>query len=391
VINKVDETMEFIRSSLDSLSSPIVLLASGDPLFFGIGRRAVSEFGHERVEILPDLSSIQMAFARLGEPWDNALLMSLHGGPDPEKRRRLPYELGDIPALLEQYGKIAVLTDKENNPSAIAAFLHASPITCQSSPAMHVCERLGYPEEKITSGTPEEIAGLSFAEPNVVIIMHETASSASFPLVGNLSGEVDKKDCGQAAMTSEITFGLKEDEISHSRGLITKDEVRAVSIHKLRLPRKGIFWDIGAGSGSVSVESARLFPLLKVYAVEKNEEQTANIGKNIDRFRLSNVAVISGMAPDILKDLPPPDRVFIGGSRGRLSGIIGCIAERMLKGVIVLNATTLETLNEATLLLEKYGLDPEVSQVSVSRSKIVGGQRHMAALNPIFIITGEKK
>jgi precorrin-6Y C5,15-methyltransferase (decarboxylating) len=192
-------------------------------------------------------------------------------------------------------------------------------------------------------------------------------------------------------MTSEITFGLKEDEISHSRGLITKDEVRAVSIHKLRLPRKGIFWDIGAGSGSVSVESARLFPLLKVYAVEKNEEQTANIGKNIDRFRLSNVAVISGMAPDILKDLPPPDRVFIGGSSGRLSGIIGCIAERMLKGVIVLNATTLETLNEATLLLEKYGLDPEVSQVSVSRSKIVGGQRHMAALNPIFIITGEKK
>jgi precorrin-6Y C5,15-methyltransferase (decarboxylating) len=242
---------------------------------------------------------------------------------------------------------------------------------------MHVCERLGYPEEKITSGTPEEIAGMPFGEPNVVIIMSNASSVMSNVLKENTH--------------HDFSFGLTEGEISHSRGLITKDEVRAVSIHKLRLPRKGIFWDIGAGSGSVSVESARLFPLLKVYAVEKNEEQTANIGKNIDRFRLSNVAVISGMAPDILKDLPPPDRVFIGGSSGRLSGIIGCIAARMLKGVIVLNATTLETLNEATLLLEKYGLDPEVSQVSVSRSKTVGGQRHMAALNPIFIITGEKK
>ena len=126
VINNVDETIKFIHSSLVTRhSSLITLLASGDPLFFGIGRRAVREFGKDIVKILPDLSSIQMAFAKIREPWDDAFLMSLHGGPDPEKRRRLPYEITDIPSLLQRYHKIAILTDKENNPAKIARFLNS--------------------------------------------------------------------------------------------------------------------------------------------------------------------------------------------------------------------------------------------------------------------------
>ncbi|MDP3260400.1 MAG: precorrin-6y C5,15-methyltransferase (decarboxylating) subunit CbiE [Thermodesulfovibrionales bacterium] len=133
VINNVDETINFIRTHIKDTppNSPlnkgghggVVLLASGDPTFFGIGRRAVREFGKDAVEIFPDLSSIQIAFSRIKESWDDAFLMSLHGGPDPEKRRRLPYELDDIPYLLQRHNKILILTDKENNPVVIAKHL----------------------------------------------------------------------------------------------------------------------------------------------------------------------------------------------------------------------------------------------------------------------------
>ena len=435
VINNVDETINFIKiqivfppthpspsrgegkggggslsSGFCALGSDIVLLASGDPLFFGIGRRAVKEFGKDMVEILPDLSSIQVAFARIKEAWDDAFLMSLHGGPDPGKRRRLLYEISDVPALLQRHNKIAILTDKENNPSTIAnviarsetphlslrgtesrSNLSSEPLARNDNIRIFVCERLGYPDEKITEGTPEEIAGLSFLDPNVVIIIRGNSLS-SFPLAGNPSelSESVKKDCGQAAMTDKIKFGLSETEIIHSRGLITKDEVRAVTIHKLRLPQKGVFWDIGAGSGSISVEAARLYPGLKVFAVEKDDEQICNIKENKIRFDANNIEIIKGNAPEALTNLPSPQRVFIGGSGGKLKEIIDLIAKTQAS-IAVINAATIETLNEAVQNLEKSGFAVEVSEVFVSRSKAITGKRHMNALNPVFIIIGEKQ
>ncbi len=429
VINKVDETINFIKTQIvfppthpspsrgegkgegESLSSgfcalgsDIVLLASGDPMFFGIGRRAVKEFGKDMVEILPDLSSIQVAFARIKESWDDAFLMSLHGGPDPAKRRRLPYELDDIPYLLQKHLKIAILTDKENNPAEIAKeFLRLSAISYQlSAIKMYVCEKLGYPDEEITEGTPEEIAGMEFSEPNVVVIRGNSLSS--FPLEASLSGESIrlvgnpselsesvKKDCGQAAMTDKIKFGLSETEIIHSRGLITKDEVRAVTIHKLRLPQRGVLWDIGAGSGSVSIEAARLYPEIKVFAIEKDEEQIKNIKDNRIKFDATNIEIIKGQAPDVLINLTAPDRVFIGGSGGTIKDIIEFVSSKISSGIVVINAITIETLNEAIKSLENKGFAVEVSEVSVSRSKTVSGKRHMSALNPVFIITGVKQ
>ena len=372
VINNVDETINFIRTHIkDTPPNPplnkgghggVVLLASGDPTFFGIGRRAVREFGKDAVEIIPDLSSIQIAFSRIKESWDDAFLMSLHGGPDPEKRRRLPYELDDIPYLLQRHNKIAILTDKENNPAIIAKFLN-------SSLKIHVCEKLGYPDEKITEGAPEEIAGMSFEMPNVVIIQ-----SSAF-----------------SVQRSVATFGLKEDEITHSRGLITKDEVRAVTIHKLSLPQRGVLWDIGAGSGSVSIETARLYPEIKVFAVEKDEEQIKNIKENRIKFDAANIEIIKGQAPDVLINLPVPDRVFIGGSGGAIKEIIEFVSSKISSGIVVINAITIETLNEAIKSLENKGFVVEVSEISVSRSKTVSGKRHMSALNPVFIITGIKQ
>jgi len=382
VINNVDETIAFIKSLIPNSQFPnIVLLASGDPTFFGIGRRAVREFGKEMVEIFPDLSSIQIAFSRIKESWDDAFLMSLHGGPDPEKRRRLPYELDDIPYLLQRHNKILILTDKENNPAEIARVIISTLNSQLSTLTMYVCEKLGYLDEKITEGSPEEIAGMTFATPNVVIIQNIPPTHPS-PLKGEGKG-------GGACHASEVRFGLTEDEIMHSRGLITKDDVRAVTIHKLRLPQRGVLWDIGAGSGSVSVETARLYPEIKVFAVEKDEEQIKNIKENRIKFDATNIEIIKGQAPDVLVNLPAPDRVFIGGSGGKLKEIIDLIA-KMQTAIIVINAATVETLNIAVAELQRNGFLVDVSQVSVSRMKKIGEGNCFSALNPVFVIIGEK-
>jgi precorrin-6Y C5,15-methyltransferase (decarboxylating) len=362
----IDETIEFIRNNYKTRK--IVLLASGDPMFSGIGRRAVDEFGKDAVEIIPDLSSIQMAFSRIRETWDDAFLVSLHGGPDPAKRRRLPYEIQDLPFLLERHNKIAILTDRENNPAEIAGVLSLAPIAHSLAPTLYVCEKLGYEDEKITEGPPEEIAVMSFSDPNVVIVLSSRSTKSS-----------------------NMTFGLMEYEIVHSRGLITKDEVRAVTIHKLRLPKTGILWDVGSGSGSISIEAARLFPGLKIFAIEKNKEQIGNIRENKIRFEAFNIEVIEGVAPDALKDLPSPDRVFIGGSSGQLGEIISMLTKKMFSGIVIINATKIETLAAAVAEMQKAGFRMDVSQVSVSRTKAADNGNYLSALNPVFIVKGDAR
>ncbi len=173
VINSVDATMNLVRSHISGQTSHAVILASGDPLFCGIGRRTIEEFGGERVEIIPDLSSLQLAFARIKEPWDDAFLMTLHHGPDAEAPRKPKYEIRDVPSLLKEHGKIAILTDLRSNPAVIAAEIaRSSALSHQpSNIRMFVCEKLGYPDERIVQGTPQEIAAAEFSEPNVVIIL----------------------------------------------------------------------------------------------------------------------------------------------------------------------------------------------------------------------------
>lgn len=181
VIDNVDATMNFIRSCFAGSEhgtsnlegKTVVLLASGDPMFFGIGRRAVEEFGKVVVEIFPDLSSIQVAFSKVKEPWDDALLMSLHHGPDPEKRRKPKYGIRDIPSLLRKYRKIAILTDRENGPARIAEEVSRSRVAGRqpSHIQVWVCEKLGYPDERITEGTPEDIAKGMFSDPNIVVLI----------------------------------------------------------------------------------------------------------------------------------------------------------------------------------------------------------------------------
>jgi len=388
VINNIDETIDFMKSALnDDETSIITLLASGDPLFFGIGRRAIQDIGKDMVEIIPDLSSIQLAFAHIKEPWDDALLISLHGGPDPNRRRKLEYRLQDLPSLLSVQTKIAILTDKVNNPTIIAQTLldaQEHPQQFDSALKLYVCEKLGYPDEKITWGTASVIASQSFADPNVVIIISD-ANNRKHGRSGIITA--NKSDSGTI---SDIRFGLTENAILHSRGLITKDEVRAVTLHKLQLPDAGVFWDVGAGSGSVSLEAARLFPRLSVFAVERDEEQIKNMTANRDRFQVQNTTILHGQAPDILTELPSPDRVFIGGSGGSIGAIIEMISNKMKRGIIVVNATTVETLNLTVEAFKRAHYLVQVSQISVSRMKSIGDGHFFSAQNPVFVIKGEK-
>jgi precorrin-6Y C5,15-methyltransferase (decarboxylating) len=164
----VHEMIDYISDNFGSRS--ISVLGVGDPMFFGIGRLIIEKFGKGPVEIYPDLSSVQVAFSRVRETANNAFLISLHGGPDPENRRKLEYEISEVPGLLKKYGKLAILTDRENNPSEIAEEFCRSEETSPLNIKMYVCEKLGQEKERIIEGAPGELAGQTFEHPNVVII-----------------------------------------------------------------------------------------------------------------------------------------------------------------------------------------------------------------------------
>lgn len=176
VVNgSIEETFALIKDRL-ARGAAVTLLASGDPLFYGIGKRALAEFGRDDVDILPDLSCIQVAFSRLGATWDDALLISLHGGPDPGRRRKLEHALDDLPSLTLTHSKIAILTDAVNNPSAVAETLLKASLA--PPPRVFVCERLCYPDERVVTADLRRLAGETFREPNVVVIMRDRDEGA---------------------------------------------------------------------------------------------------------------------------------------------------------------------------------------------------------------------
>jgi precorrin-6Y C5,15-methyltransferase (decarboxylating) len=189
---------------------------------------------------------------------------------------------------------------------------------------------------------------------------------------------------------NSFVIGLNEADFAHEKGLITKDEVRAVVLHKLMLPRKGVLWDIGAGSGSVSIEAKRLAPGLDVYAVEKDPLRVEHIKENVKRFRAGGINILQGTAPSALEGLPAPERVFVGGAGENLFPIVESVSRAMEKGVLVIAAITLETLDEALSSFNVNGFKTEICAASISRGEHVGERHYMKALNPVFLIKGTK-
>lgn len=337
----------------------VAVLASGDPLFYGIGRRLLAEFPAEAIEIHPALSSIQRACALFRLPWDDAVVVSLHGRP-----------CTHLPGLLLGHGKHLVLTDAEHSPGRIAGkllkyLLSIGETDLVQTIRMMVAENIGLPNERVFRGTLREAAIRQFAELNTLCLV--VPESPGLP---------------------DFAFGLGEDDLFHSRGLITKNEVRAATLHALRLPSAGIFWDIGAGSGSLSIEAARANPRLTVYAIEQKDEELQNIKKNIVKFRSFNIVPVAGTAPEALDRLPAPDRIFVGGSGGSLAAIVELAADRLAEnGILVVNGVIDRTVREAPPLMKKCGFTVSSSVIGVTRTEPDGEERRF---NPITIMTGRR-
>jgi precorrin-6Y C5,15-methyltransferase (decarboxylating) len=331
----------------------VAVLASGDPLFFGIGPWLTRRLGRERVRVYPGIGSVQLAFARLGESWHDATVLSAHGRP-----------LRPVVERALASSKLAVLLDQEHTAAVVArAFIDAG---MEPHAAAWVMQRLGGPAERVVSGALGDVLDTECDPLSVLVVLRDPA---------RVRGPAPR-------------LGLPDTMYARARGQITKAEVRAVSLARLA-PRAGdTVWDVGAGSGSVTIEAAGLCRPGTVYAVERRPEQQACVVENVRRFGVANARLVEGEAPETLSSLPDPDAVFVGGSGGRLTAILGACLERLRPGGrLVANLATLEALHEATRCLAERGLSGELAQVSVARGTTVAGRTRLAALNPVFVLS----
>ncbi len=337
----------------------VAVLSSGDPLYYGIGGRLVKEVGLENVEIISQPGSIPLAFARIGVNWEDAFVISLHGRP----------RKGFI-TKIQAHRKIAVFTDDENSPQALAGYMLKFG---EEGWKAWVCERLGGVEERIRFFSLEELSQTTgIAELNVLILLRESA---------------------QWTPSSVMSF-LHEDEFEKrmpKKGLITKREVRLLSLGFMRLKRDAVVWDIGTASGSVAIAAAQMCPGAQVYAIEVDSESVEICKQNLITHKVDNVDVIEGRAPEALKGLPAPDSVFIGGSKGSMRDILELSFDQLKEnGTIVVNAITLENVQEAYQYFKEKELNPEIVLLNVSRGVPLAKYHRYEALNPIHIFAVSK-
>ncbi|QSV47200.1 precorrin-6y C5,15-methyltransferase (decarboxylating) subunit CbiE [Geobacter benzoatilyticus] len=347
--------LSILLEQLRATDKLTVVLGSGDPNFFGIARFLLRNLPKDRIEIFPNVTSVQYAFAQIKEPWDDAIFVSVHG-------RGLKGAVDRIVAA----EKVAVLTDKTNNPAAIARELI---VRGAEGYEAWLCENMGLTGEKFTRTDVKGLLELPAAELNILILIKAWEPQlAQYPVIG-----------------------IDDEEFATAKKLITKQEVRAVTLSKLRLQDDLVMWDIGAGSGSVSIEASNLMPNGRIFALERNSQYLTFIRSNLKKFVARNVTLIEAFAPDGLDELPDPDRVFIGGSGGMLEDIIDAVDRRLKPdGVIVLNAVTLDTLTKSVEFLEDHGYGVEVACINVAKTKGLTEYKMFESHNPVYIITAWK-
>jgi precorrin-6Y C5,15-methyltransferase (decarboxylating) len=322
-----------------------VVLASGDPGFFGIVRALRRRVGPEELAVHPAPSSVAVAFARLGLPWDDALVVSAHAR-DPR------------PALATalRHPKVAILTDGDATPAWFAARLEGRRLA--------VCARLGLDGESIAEGTASELAGREWDQPNVLVSLG--APSEAAPVEG---------------------WALAEADFDHRAGMITKREVRAVALAALGPVTGRLIWDVGCGSGSVAVECARLGAA--AFAVDHDADAIARTRENATRFGVP-VGIIEGVAPMALAALPDPDAVFVGGGGDDVEAILEACAARATARTIVVTLALVERVGPVLERLEALGFAAEATLLQASRLAPLAGGHRLAATNPITIAVGRR-
>lgn len=345
----------------------VVVLASGDPLCHGIAGFLAKKLNPEQVQIIPHVSSIQLAFAALKMAWQSACIASVHTQDTGEWVRGATPAHGmyGLVQQCRQQSLLAILTSAENNPPRIARMLQMEGL--DNVFEMAVAQYLQQPQQVVSDFLAVAVVALSdYGDPNVVVLKRKTA------------------------LVAPILLGLRDHDFQQrkpEKGLITKCEVRAVSLARLQLTRSSIVWDIGAGSGSVGLEAARLCTDGHVFAIEKNSDDLLNIAHNHAAFGVSNYTAVLGKAPQHLEHWLDPDAVFIGGSGGELAELIAlCLKRLKPQGWLVMNFVTLENMSTAVEALKKLGAAWDACQIQASRSSPILAMHRLQAENPVWII-----
>lgn len=316
----------------------VALLVSGDPLMYSLLRTLKNDetAKHIQMEVIPGIGSLQMLGAKCGISMEEASIISVHGRA--QKR-------GSIAMAVSEKRDCFFLCSKEQGPAWLSGIMLEYGL---DHVTIYAGSELSYDEEQIVIGSPKEMAAKEFPSLCVTLIHNDTPKKA------------------------ERVGLLRDSDFVRGKTPMTKEEVRAIIIQKMELEPDSIVWDIGAGTGSITIESARFCPFGEVYAVEQNDEAVKLIEKNRQKFRVDNVYIVHKTATESLEELPCPDVVFIGGSTGQLEQILDYIAQFQKNIPVVVSAVTVETLTSACQNLGKYDKDYEMTQISIGKSRKLG-------------------
>lgn len=354
------KTADIVAALTDAASwQRAVVVMTGDVGLFSGARRVVEALSGDAqvdVRVIPGISSASYLAARLGRPWQDWRFASAHG------------VACDIVAEAERAGELFLVTSGGEDPSRLSGELVQVGF---GDARVTVAERLSYPDERITCATASEIAGQTFDDLNVMLI--EFAGGAGSPA---------------NSRWAYASSGIPDELFIRGDVPMTKQEVRAVALAKLRLAATDTVWDVGAGTGSVSIEAALVARAGSVWAVERNATGVRLIRENADAFGCGNVHAVPGVAPEALAKLPVPDAVFVGGSAGELPSIVEAALEKNSQVRLCVPCVTVETLTEACALLSGSRFKGfEACQVSAARAEAVGSHHLMKAQNPVFLVS----
>jgi len=366
----LQEVVRLLESRLNGgKRQRIVIVASGDPLFYGVARYLCDRLGKDRFEVLPHVSSMQLAFARIKESWEEAYLTNLANHP-----------LDTVLDRIRTAETVGLFTSEEHSPPRIARELLARGLDYFRA---YVCENLGGPDERVTQGDLAEIVDMEFDALNVMILKRKP-------------GRPDRPRPRGALHR----FGNPDDVFAQSRpksGLITQSEVRAIALAQLDVQPASVVWDVGAGSGSVAIEAAMLAEPGTVWAIEQDAADYHLILANAESFGVANLKAVHGTAPAVFAELPAPDAVFVGGT-GREVGRLLEAAYAALRpgGRLVVNVATLEALTATYATLRKLAGGVQASLINVARGTEQLETLRFEAVNPTFLLrvvkgSGEKE